>query len=99
MSVSVLVTVLGSTVTVLGAAGAAPPDEPCFSWLPALPVFADAELVVVVVVVVVVGAVLPLELHATDSNGHDADGEWCPFADLRDGQRQRNLAFIAKVTT
>src|SRR4029077_17629384 len=67
MSVSTLVTVLGSTVTVLGAAGAAPPREPCLSWLPALPVFADAELVVVVVVVVVVGAVLPLELHATDS--------------------------------
>jgi hypothetical protein len=75
MSVSVLVTVLGSTVTVPGApvsagAGAAPPPPPesCFSWWP-LPELA-AELVVVVVVVVVVlvvGAVVPFEPHATVS--------------------------------
>jgi hypothetical protein len=64
MSVSVLVTVLGATVS----AGAAPPVESWFSWWPPpLPVFATELVVVVVVVVVVVGAVVPFELQATDS--------------------------------
>jgi hypothetical protein len=69
MSVSVLVTVLGSTVT--GSAGAAPPVESRLSWWPPpLPPPLAAALVVVavvVVVVLVVGAVVPFELHATDN--------------------------------
>jgi len=70
MAVSVLVTVLGSTVTVPGATvstGAAPP-VPCCSWWPPppLPPALAAELVVVIVVVVVVGAVVPFEPHAAD---------------------------------
>jgi len=98
MSVSVLVTVLGATVS----AGAAAPVESWFSWRPPpLPVFATELVVVVVVVVVVVGAVVPFELQATDSRPTatatmpTVDG--APFADLRSTQRQRNLALIAKL--
>ncbi|MCW2559108.1 MAG: hypothetical protein JWP55_3072 [Mycobacterium sp.] len=64
MSVSVLVTVPGVTVSVSTGAGAPPPPpEDCSRWLVAVVVVG----VVVVVVVVVVGAVVPVELHATDS--------------------------------
>jgi hypothetical protein len=64
MSVSVLVTVPGATVSVSVWTGAAPPppDESCLSWCPPLAV----ELVVVVVLVVAVGAGVPLEPQATE---------------------------------
>src|SRR5947207_9587637 len=61
MSVSVLVTVPGATVSVsTGAVAAPPPPEECSRWLVVV-------VVVGVVVVVVVGAVVPCELHATES--------------------------------
>lgn len=65
MSVSVLVTVPGATVSVCTGAGAPPPPPPeeCSRWLVAVVVVG----VVVVVVVVVVGEVVPGELQATDS--------------------------------
>ena len=62
-----LVTVPGVTVSVSTGAGAAPPPPPpppeeCSRWLVVVVVVG-----VLVVVVVVVGAVVPVELHATDS--------------------------------
>ena len=70
-SVSVLVTVLGATVSVCTGAALPPPPEPpdesCLSWCPPPEAAADVDVVVVVVEVVEVGAGVPLELHATDN--------------------------------
>lgn len=70
MSVSVLVTVPGVTVSVSTGAGALPPPPPpppleCSRWL--VVVVVVVGVVDVVVVVVLVGALVPVELHATDS--------------------------------
>jgi hypothetical protein len=63
-----LVTVPGATVSVSTGAGAPPPPpEECSRWLVAVVVVGVVVVVVVVVGVVVVGAVVPVELHATDS--------------------------------